>query len=134
MDGRAGMITEELKALGYTGATTDTASEPQASSQVLYPEADQAANAEAVAEALGLPHSAVRISPSAEGLTLIVGNDWREGTSYPEPTPDENADAGSDSDSGSGSGGEEQAIDDETILFGDQEDCMEVNPLPQYTW
>ncbi|TDC26264.1 LytR family transcriptional regulator [Streptomyces sp. 8K308] len=142
VDGRASDITEELVAQGYTGAATDLASEPQANSQVLYPDAGDRANAEAVAEAVGLPHSAVRISPSAEGVTLIVGNDWREGTAYPEPTPDESADpdSGSGADSGSGSGSdsgsgdEEQAVDDDAILFGDQEDCMAVNPLPQYTW
>ncbi|MDT0321729.1 LCP family protein [Streptomyces millisiae] len=132
VDGRASDITEALVAQGYTGATTDPVPEPQASSQLLYQEEADRANAEALAEALGLPHSVVRISPSADGITLIVGNDWREGTGYQEPTPDESAEGGSDS--GSDAGGEEQAVDDEAILFGDQEDCMEVNPLPQYTW
>ncbi|WP_461031865.1 LCP family protein [Streptomyces mayteni] len=124
-DGRASDITEELVARGYTGATTDLGSEPQPDSMVLYPTNAQQANAEAVAEAMGLPHSAVRISPSAAGITLIVGNDWREGADYPEPSQEETGGE-------TGTGEEEQAVDDEAILFGDDKDCMSVNPA--YTW
>ncbi|TDC68588.1 LCP family protein [Streptomyces hainanensis] len=125
VDGRASDITEELLARGYTGASTDLGSESQADSVVLYPTGAEQANAEAVAEAMGLPHSAVRISPSAAGITLVVGNDWREGADYPEPTEEETGGE-------TGTGGEEQAVDDEAILFGDDKDCMSVNP--DYTW
>jgi LCP family protein required for cell wall assembly len=126
VDGRASEITGELHALGFTSAVTDEAPASEESSAVLYPAEADRANAEAVAEALGLPGSAVRISPSATSVTLVIGADWREGTSYPE----EQESGGDDGGSGGGGG---SSFDSDEIISGEDEDaCMHVNPY--YTW
>jgi LCP family protein required for cell wall assembly len=125
VDGRASEITDELHALGFTSAVTDETLASEESSAVLYPAEADRANAEAVAEALGLPGSAVRISPSATSVTLVVGADWREGTSYPEEQE-------SGDDGGSGGGGGSSFDNDEIISGDDENNCMHVNPY--YTW
>jgi hypothetical protein len=38
-----------------------------------------------VAKALGLPTGAVRKSTDASGVTVVVGADWRTGSTYPKP-------------------------------------------------
>ncbi len=127
VDGRASEITDQLYQLGFTAAAVDETAAAEESTSLLYPTDADRANAEAVAEELGLPESAVRTSPTATGLTLIIGADWREGTSYPEQP-----------DGGSGEtpspGGEDSALDPEDVHSGadNRNDCMAVNPY--YTW
>ncbi|WP_049578784.1 LCP family protein [Streptomyces sp. SBT349] len=129
VNGRASVITDELHRLGFTLAGTDETPVTEAVSQVLYPEGGNAANAEAVASALGLPGSAVRISTTVEQVTLVIGADWREGTSYTE-RPEDPGDGGATDGGEGGDGG--PAVDEEAILSGDEEACMHVNPA--YTW
>jgi LCP family protein required for cell wall assembly len=118
--GRAGAITEELQTLGFAQAVVDDWLMSQNKTTLLYPSGDDQlrANAEVVAEALELPKSAIRTAPSAERLTLIVGNDWREGPRFPEqPEPDENAEP-------------EERLDPSKALKGDDDSaCMDVNPI-----
>ncbi|MFI1204719.1 LCP family protein [Streptomyces sp. NPDC020883] len=80
--GRANDIQERLVALGYTGTRTDSRLVGQAGTTVLYKDAAQRGDALALAKALGLPAGAVRESPEAATVRLVVGNDWRTGTDY----------------------------------------------------
>ncbi|MDT0346797.1 LCP family protein [Streptomyces litchfieldiae] len=123
VEGRAGDITDELHRLGFTAAATDTTPAAEQSTILYYSDIADQANAEAVAEALGLPHSAIRTSSDVEGLTLVIGADWREGTAYPEAAPDESGSPEED----------EPAVDSEDIISGSNgDDCMPVNP--DYVW
>ncbi|MFI7278175.1 LCP family protein [Streptomyces sp. NPDC049879] len=136
VDGRAAVITDHLLSLGFTQAATDATMSSEVTTRVLYADEADKPNAQAVAEALGLPGSAVRISTSVDQVTLIIGADWREGTEFVPPSeapaPD---DGGSGTGEGSGGDGGGQAVDEEDILSGaDSDTCMEVNPLPMYTW
>ncbi|MFR9724713.1 LCP family protein [Streptomyces sp. MS19] len=136
VDGRAAVITDHLLSLGFTQAATDATMSSEVTSRVLYADEADKPNAQAVAEALGLPGSAVRISTSVDQVTLIIGADWREGTEFVPPSEAPAPDGGSgDGGSGGEASGGGQAVDEEDILSGaDSDTCMEVNPLPMYTW
>ncbi|WP_078857240.1 LCP family protein [Streptomyces sp. NBRC 109706] len=123
VNGRAGVITDELVGLGYALAGTDTSiTELAAKSEVRYAEPEDRANAEALAEALGMPADRVMVSPSATDVTLVIGEDWREGTTFPEPV-EEPEETRSD---------DPAVTEDEIISGSGGVDCMPVNPL--YTW
>ncbi|HCA85079.1 MAG TPA: transcriptional regulator [Streptomyces sp.] len=112
--GRAGVVTQQLAQLGFAQATANGTPKSQADTTVSYPSEELRADAEAVAEKLGLPSGAVRISQSAEQITLVVGTDWRTGTAYPKATesPDD-----------------DKAPDSAGALNGDDRSaCMKVNP------
>ncbi|WP_059007258.1 LCP family protein [Streptomyces specialis] len=131
VQGRAGVITDELHRLGFTAAVTDTTPESSPTTEVLYPDTAAEANARSVAEALGLPDSAVRVSPDVQQITLVVGADWREGTTFPG-APDATGDTDATDDTG-GTGGADDGpvVDEEDILSGTDsadEKCMPVNP------
>ncbi|MEU6934524.1 LCP family protein [Streptomyces sp. NPDC046385] len=86
--GRAGTMAEHLRGKGFGQAESSRNPEPRKDSVVLYPKADGdqgKANAASVAKSLGLPDSAVRADAKAEAITLVVGADWREGTTYKKP-------------------------------------------------
>jgi LCP family protein required for cell wall assembly len=124
VDGRATEITDELLRLGFASAVTDPTEASEESTVLLYPAEDDQANAEAVAKELGIPNSALRISPSSTQITLVVGADWREGTSYPAQE-----EQGSDDSGSGGSGGGGAPIDPDEIISGqDKNTCMHVNP------
>ncbi|MFE6458020.1 LCP family protein [Streptomyces cinereoruber] len=89
VQGRAGALAETLRGKGFTRAESSSEGGPRKDTVVVYPKdaGDKGkANAQAVAVALGLPESAVRIDAKAGGIKLIVGADWREGTVYKRPT------------------------------------------------
>ncbi|MEV0265919.1 LCP family protein [Streptomyces sp. NPDC050617] len=118
--GRAGTISAELVKEGFTKAAADTTPKTQATTVISYPKADKRGDAQAVAKALGLPDSALRMSTSVQQITLVVGADWRTGTSYPK-------DAGSDDKS------DDKAPDSSAALNGDDSAaCMDVNPLNRF--
>ncbi|RMI37289.1 LCP family protein [Streptomyces triticirhizae] len=123
-DGRASELTNELLRLGYAQATTDTASvETAPTTEVRYAEEADRVDAEALAEALGIPRDRVMASPATEGVALVIGDDWREGTAFPE-TPDEPDETATE---------DEPAIAEDDIISGaGGEDCMAVDP--NYTW
>lgn len=84
-EGRAGTMAEHLRSKGFSQAESLKTAEPRKDSVVLYPKADGdqgKANAASLAKALGLPDSAVRADAKAESISLVIGSDWREGTTY----------------------------------------------------
>ncbi|MET8644890.1 LCP family protein [Streptomyces sp. NPDC004074] len=83
VSGRARAVTDKLKALGYTQAKADSTPQPQSGTTITYTSADDKANALAVAKALKLPPTVVKRSSSVTHITLVVGADWTEGTTYP---------------------------------------------------
>nr|WP_240468482.1 LCP family protein [Streptomyces dangxiongensis] len=81
---RASAITRTLVGKGYARAQADTSgSLAEDRTAVRYPSADLEGDAQALAASLGIPMSAVRKSTDVSGVTLVVGADWRTGTSYP---------------------------------------------------
>ncbi|GHG41590.1 LCP family protein [Streptomyces zaomyceticus] len=92
VEGRAKAITTALTGKGFTQADSAKDPQPREDTVVLYPKADGdqgRANAVSVAKALGLPETKVRADAKAEGITLVVGADWREGTVYKAPASQE---------------------------------------------
>lgn len=125
VSGRAKAVVSRLDALGFTQAAPDTTPQPQADTTVSYPSDSLKGDAQAVAKALGLPDSAVRSSRSVSGVTVVVGSDWRSGTTYPK------------SAGGSGSGTPNKAPSSSSALNGaDESACMKVNTYPgaHYVW
>ncbi|MEU8349646.1 LCP family protein [Streptomyces sp. NPDC048845] len=117
--GRAAEVTAELGRLGFARAAADATPKSQADTTVSYPSDDLRGDAEAVAKALGLPRSAVRVTQGVEEVTLVVGADWRTGAKYPEKPE---------------SGEEDnKAPESADPLNGDDKSaCMDVNP--EYTF
>ncbi|MFE6778362.1 LCP family protein [Streptomyces sp. NPDC057702] len=128
---RASVIADALIANGFQQAIADVTPKPQATTTVTYATAEQRANALAVASSLGLPKSAVQLSAGLPQVTVVVGADWREGTTYPKPA------GGGGTDSGAGQGTDGERRDEETKapdsanpLNGDDKSaCMKVNPV-----
>ncbi len=91
-EGRAGAIRDMLKAKGFTEADTSTELGSALTTEVTYPHSAGAqgkSDALSVAKALGLPTSAVTETPDGAGLTLTVGSDWRNGSTYPKKVEDD---------------------------------------------
>ncbi|MDT0397834.1 MULTISPECIES: LCP family protein [Streptomyces] len=87
--GRTSTVVAALKEQGFTAATADTTSAlSEKRTTVRYPSADLEGDARRVADALGVPASAVQRSTEVSGVTLVVGADWREGTTYEAPEED----------------------------------------------
>ncbi|GAA0445188.1 LCP family protein [Streptomyces olivaceiscleroticus] len=113
--GRASAVQGQLATLGYTAAGTDATLIAQADTTITYGGKDAEGDALAVAKALGLPKSAVKESSSAQGIRLVVGNDWRTGTTYPKAA--------------GGKQQAEKAPESADALNGeDKKACMKVNP------
>ncbi|MEW2284672.1 LCP family protein [Streptomyces sp. NPDC047841] len=82
---RASAIGQVLVQKGYTRAQADTSgSLAEDKTVVRYPSADLEGDAQAVAKALGIPMSAVKKSTDVSGVTVVVGADWRSGSTYPK--------------------------------------------------
>lgn len=141
--GRAGAVAQLLGGKGFTRATADRTPKSQTDTTVSYPREDQRADALAVAKSLGLPEQSVRLSTGVQELTLVVGEDWRSGSTY----PGRSGGASSGTEGGSGDGGSEdpgkggdnadhadnKAPDSADALNGDDKKaCMKVNP--HYVW
>ncbi|MFE1251353.1 LCP family protein [Streptomyces sp. NPDC058741] len=115
---RAAAIAAALQQEGFTRAVAGGVQEPQARTQVTYPEStgeQGRANALAVAEAVGVPSSRVRAADTVT-TTLTVGSDWREGTAYPEQKAPEAGDLPESADA----------------LTADEKECMDV--YAPYRW
>ncbi|AVH58329.1 MULTISPECIES: LCP family protein [Streptomyces] len=114
--GRASTVTQLLIGKGFTQATADTASALTEDTTVIrYPSADFEGDALRVAKALGIPARSVEKSTDVSGVTLIVGADWRDGTTYKPAKDDDKTPESADALNGS-----------------DTSACMHVNP--NFTW
>ncbi|NDZ78563.1 LCP family protein [Streptomyces sp. SID10853] len=114
--GRAGSVAALLTGQGFTRAVADQTLDPQKTTEVLFPSADLEGDAQAVAKALGVPLKSVKKSTDVSGVTMVVGSDWREGTTYPKSTADDG-----------------KTPDSANALHGDDKSaCMHVDPA--YTW
>ena len=118
VSGRASEIAGELVDKGYAQAARDTGSAAsEAKTVVRYPSAELEGDAQEVATSLGIPTSSVKRSTDVSGVTVVVGADWRTGTSYPKQAPPKAGDLPSTSDAINGS---------------DTKQCMDV--YPPYRW
>ncbi|MBP0461006.1 LCP family protein [Streptomyces montanisoli] len=79
--GRAAAVGAALTAKGFGHGTYGNASTPQAKTELAYGPG-QKAQAQTVADALGLPSSRLS-STGTPGVVLTIGADWTSGTSFP---------------------------------------------------
>ncbi|MES4892868.1 LCP family protein [Streptomyces sp. NPDC096012] len=101
---RARAIGQALAQQGYVRATADTSGTLSEDRTVVrYPSADLRGDAQAVAKALGIPLNAVKQSTDVSGVTVVVGADWRTGTTYPEQAAPKAGDLPQGSDAVNGS-------------------------------
>jgi len=104
VSGRAGTITEALVGKGFTKAARDSsAAVSEDQTVVRYPSAELEGDAQAVAKSLGIPVSSVKKSTDVSGVTVVVGADWRTGTTYPKKSAPKAGDLPSSSDAINGS-------------------------------
>ncbi|MGX4691808.1 LCP family protein [Streptomyces sp. JNUCC 63] len=115
---RAHTISQELRQKGFTRAAADTsAALSEEETLVRYPSADMEGDAQGVAKALGIPMSSVKRSTDVSGVTVVVGADWRTGTTYPKESTPKAGDLPGNSDAINGS---------------DESQCMDV--YAPYRW
>ncbi|MEU7407994.1 LCP family protein [Streptomyces sp. NPDC042638] len=101
---RASAIGQVLVQKGYSRAQADASgSLAEDKTLVRYPSADLEGDAQAVAKALGIPMSSVQKSTDVSGVTVVVGADWRTGTSYPKQSKPKAGDLPDGSDAVNGS-------------------------------
>ncbi|MEV1067519.1 LCP family protein [Streptomyces sp. NPDC050263] len=114
--GRATAVKELLAGKGFDEAVADTSTATaEAKTVVRYPSADLQGDAQAVAKALGIPASQVKKSTDVSGVMVVVGADWRSGTTYKvAETDDKTPDTAG------------------AINASDTTQCMHVDP--DYTW
>ncbi|MFR9799047.1 LCP family protein [Streptomyces sp. MS06] len=121
VNGRAEAVRRLLAGKGFARATVDPSAAPgEETTVVRYPGADLLGDAQRVAGILGLPASAVRQSANVSGITLVVGADWRSGTTYTAP------DTGRTGQNGY------STPESADVLNGSDSGCMHVNP--DYIW
>ncbi|MFK4103594.1 LCP family protein [Streptomyces sp. NPDC019531] len=114
--GRASTVAGLLVKKGYTKAVSDRAgSLSEATTLVRFPSAELEGDAQAVAKSLGIPMSSVKKSTDVSGVTLVVGADWREGTTYKAAKEDNTTPQTA-----------------EALNGADDSACMHVNP--GFTW
>ncbi|MEW2129094.1 LCP family protein [Streptomyces sp. NPDC005435] len=111
---RATAITQLLQGKGFTGAATDATPASEPDTEVLYPGPDQEGDAQAVADALRIPLKRARQSSEVQGVTLVVGEDWRTGDTFPKTKP-------------------KKVPESAAVLNGEKADaCMAIQP--GFTW
>ncbi|EFL32580.1 transcriptional regulator [Streptomyces viridochromogenes DSM 40736] len=114
--GRASEVTGLLTEKGFAQAVADTTgSWSEDGTVVRYPSADLEGDAQRVAKALGIPLGSVKRSTDVTGVTLVVGADWRTGTTYKAPRRDDKTPKSA-----------------EALNGADDKACMHVNPA--FTW
>jgi LCP family protein required for cell wall assembly len=114
--GRASTVAGLLVEKGFARAAADRASAlSEDTTLVRYPSAELEGDAQAVAKSLGIPTSSVKKSTAVSGVTVVVGADWREGTTYEAPKEDDSTPESADALNGA-----------------DDEACMHVDP--DFTW
>ncbi|WP_181796152.1 LCP family protein [Streptomyces sp. WELS2] len=101
---RASAIAQVLAGKGYARAQADASgSLAEDRTLVRYPSADLEGDAQAVAEALGIPMAQVQKSTDVSGVTVVVGADWRSGSAYPKKSEPKAGDLPENSDAVNGS-------------------------------
>ncbi|MET8814411.1 LCP family protein [Streptomyces sp. NPDC004549] len=111
---RASAIAQVLRTNGFTSASTDTTPAAEPDTEVLYSTADQEGDAQAVADALHIPLKRARQSDEVQGVTLVVGEDWRTGDTFPKTKP-------------------KKVPESAAVLNGEKTDaCMKIQP--GFTW
>ncbi|MGW1751405.1 LCP family protein [Streptomyces sp. NPDC002092] len=114
--GRARTIAQLLVGKGFTEAVADTTTVLSEEKTVIrYPSADLEGDAQRIAKSLGIPLGAVQKSADVSGVRLVVGADWRSGTTYTAPKDDDKTPSSA-----------------QVINGSDKKQCMHVNP--DYTW
>lgn len=113
---RATAIAGQLASKGFALAKADSTLTPEKTTVVRYATDAQAADAQSVAAALGIPADSVQKQAGAAKITLIVGADWREGNVYPKQAA---PDAGSVPESAD-------------VLNGTDTSCMDI--YKPYRW
>lgn len=115
--GRAAAVAGLLEEQGFTSADADTstAAVSEDRTEIHYPSAELEGDAQRVAKSLGIPMSSVTKSTDVTGVTLVVGADWREGTTYEPPKAEDKTPESADVMNGA-----------------DDTQCMPVNPA--YSW
>jgi LCP family protein required for cell wall assembly len=99
VDGRARVISELLVQKGFPQSAADTSGTlAEDRTVVRYPSADLEGDAQRIAKSLGIPLSSVKKSTEVSGVTLVVGADWREGTTYPKQSDAKAGDLPTNSD------------------------------------
>ncbi|MFJ2750320.1 LCP family protein [Streptomyces sp. NPDC087297] len=84
---RANDVAALLVGKGFTKAGADTQTGAEDTTVIRYATDAQAADAGALATALGLPAASVQKSEDVGGITLFVGKDWRSGNAPTPPPP-----------------------------------------------
>lgn len=84
---RANDVAAQLKGKGFTKATADTQTGAEDTTVVRFATDAQAADAAAVATALGLPATALQKTGEVSGIVVFVGKDWRTGDAPTPPPP-----------------------------------------------
>ncbi|MFF9780374.1 LCP family protein [Streptomyces sp. NPDC013978] len=114
--GRAHTVSQLLVEDGFAKSSSDAATATTEDKTVVrYPSAELEGDAQAVAEALGIPLRQVEKSTNVSGVTLVVGADWREGKTYKAEKEDDKTPESADALNGA-----------------NKEACMKVNPA--FTW
>ncbi|MFD9304758.1 LCP family protein [Streptomyces sp. NPDC060048] len=89
---RATAVMGQLVSKGFALAKADSTLTPEKTTVVRYATDAQAADAQSVAAALGIPGGSVQKSAAVAKITVVVGADWREGNVYPQaPAPEAGA-------------------------------------------
>jgi LCP family protein required for cell wall assembly len=122
VSGRAGAVTQQLVSQGFTQATTDPTPKSQEDTSLSYADADKRGDALAVAKALGIPDKLVEHSSAVKGITLVVGADWRQGTTYPASAQDPAKQKAE----------RDNALKQSDVVKADTKGCMPVSPA--YSW
>ncbi|WP_200307932.1 LCP family protein [Streptomyces adelaidensis] len=114
--GRAHTVSRLLVEEGFAKSSSSTTTAVVEDKTVVrYPSAELEGDAQAVAKALGIPLGQVEKSTNVSGVTLVVGADWREGSTYKAEKEDDTTPESAD------------------VLNGaNKKACMEVNP--GFTW
>ncbi|MDH6124088.1 LCP family protein [Kitasatospora sp. GP82] len=114
---RATEIKDALIEAGFTKATAIGGGGSQESTVLTYG-SGQSSQAQAIANALNLPSSALKESGSEKTLSLVIGTDWTSGAGYP--------DSGGTSAGGSAPTKLPKSV--ESTSADDDKTCMTVNP------
>ncbi|MET7692032.1 LCP family protein [Streptomyces sp. NPDC005483] len=118
VSGRAGAISGLLVQKGFARASADTsAALAEERTVVRFPSPDLEGDAQRVAKSLGIPLSSVKRSTDVSGVTVVVGADWRSGTTYPKQSSPKAGDLPSNADEMNGA---------------DSDQCMDV--YKRYRW